>query len=60
MRGHAELPGVVDMATTLGELVTVIALLSFLPARGRRWTTTLLLLAGAHLWWLRLTDRLAY
>ena len=60
MRGHAELPGVVDMATTAGELVTVIALLSFLPARVRRWTTTVLLVAGAGLWWLRLTGRLAY
>jgi hypothetical protein len=60
MRGHAELPGVVDMATTLGEFVTVIALLAFLPRRVRGWATTLLLLAGAYLWWLRLTNRLAY
>lgn len=60
MRGHAELPGVVDMATTAGEFVTVVALLSFLPRRVRGWATTLLLLAGAYLWWLRLTDRLAY
>jgi hypothetical protein len=60
MRGHSELPRLTDMATTLGELVTVIALLAFLPRRAARWTTTLLLLAGAALWWLRLTGRLAY
>ena len=60
MRGHAELPGVVDMATTMGELVTVFALLSFLPRRAGRWATTILCLAGAYLWWLRITNRLAY
>jgi hypothetical protein len=60
MRGHAELPGTVDMATTVGELVTVIALLMFLPRRVARLTTTVLLLAGAGLWALRLTGRLAY
>jgi hypothetical protein len=60
MRGHAELPRLVDMATTAGELVTVVALLSFLPRRVGRWVTTLLCLAGAYLWWLRITHRLAY
>jgi len=60
MRGHAELPGAADMATTIGEFVTVIALLAFLPRRARGWATTFLLLAGAYLWWLRLTNRLAY
>jgi hypothetical protein len=60
MRGHAELPRLADMATTLGELVTVILLLAFLPRRATRWMTTLLLLVGAALWWLRLTGRLAY
>ena len=34
MRGHAELPGVVDMATTMGELVTVVALLALPPSPG--------------------------
>ncbi|HWT22102.1 MAG TPA: hypothetical protein VN213_01225 [Solirubrobacteraceae bacterium] len=60
MRGHAELPRLADMGTTAGELVTVIALLAFLPRRAARWASTLLLLAGAALWWLRLTDRLVY
>jgi hypothetical protein len=48
------------MATTAGEFVTVVALLSFLPRQGRRWATTLFLMAGAYLWWLRVTHRLAY
>jgi hypothetical protein len=60
MRGHAELPRLVDMATTAGELVTVFALLAFLPRRAGRWVSTLLCLAGAYLWWLRITHRLAY
>ena len=60
MRGHAELPRLVDMATTAGELVTVFALLSFLPRRAGRWVSTLLCLAGVYLWWLRITHRLAY
>jgi hypothetical protein len=60
MRGHAELPGTVDMATTVGEFVTVVALLAFLPRRAARVVTTVLLLAGAWLWWLRVTHRLAY
>jgi hypothetical protein len=58
MRGHAELPGLVDMGTTIGEFITVIALLAFLPRRAVHWVTTFLLLAGAGLWALRLTDQL--
>jgi hypothetical protein len=60
MRGHAELPGLVDMGTTIGELITVIALLTFLPRRAVRWVTTLLLVVGAALWALRLTEQLTY
>jgi hypothetical protein len=59
MRGHAELPTPVDMATTAGEFVTVVALLMLLPQRIARHTTTLLLLAGAGLWYLRVSGKLA-
>jgi hypothetical protein len=60
MRGHSELPGLVDMATTMGELVTVVALLSLLSRRAVGRVTTLLLLVGAGLWLLRLTGQLVY
>jgi len=60
MRGHSELPGLVDMATTMGELVTVIALLALLPRRAVGWVTSFLLCVGVGLWLLRLTGQLVY
>ena len=59
MRGHPELPEPIDMGTTVGEFVTVVALLMLLPARLARHTATVLLLAGAALWYLRLSGTLA-
>ena len=48
------------MATTMGELVTVIALLALLPRRAVGWVTSFLLCVGVGLWLLRLTGQLVY
>jgi hypothetical protein len=60
MRGHAELPGVIDMATTIGEVITIILLITLLPKKIAGHVTTFLLLVGVTLWVLRFTNQFAY
>jgi hypothetical protein len=56
--GHAEAAGLIDVATTAGELVAGAALLALLPRALARRVTTVLLLTGLALWTLRLTGGL--
>ena len=53
--GEVEPVGPLDLETTISELVTVVALVTLLAGRYRRWAVNLLLAAGAALWILRLT-----
>lgn len=54
----AERTGLIDLASAGAEVVTVGALLVLAPPRMRRAGVNLMLLAGAGLWFLRLTGNL--
>ena len=56
--GHIERVGTGDFITTAGEFVLAGMLISALGPRTRSWFMTLLALAGAAIWVLRLTNTL--
>jgi hypothetical protein len=56
--GHIERVGSGDFITTAGEFVLAGMLISALGPRTRSWFMTLLALAGAGIWVLRLTDNI--
>jgi hypothetical protein len=54
--GVVERAGTIDLATTAGEIVLVAVLLALVGATARRRIANAMLLTGAALWALRLTD----
>jgi uncharacterized membrane protein HdeD (DUF308 family) len=57
--GTVEKATIVDLTCTAGEIVLVAVLLGMVGATNRRWILNLLLVAGAGLWILRLTNKIA-
>ena len=48
--GMPEEPGVLDLATTVGELALIVVLIAMLAERARRWAIRLAMLVGVALW----------